>query len=1129
MKKTIQKIQDVDTYFSMHNHSMYSFRDGYATPKEYLDKAHELNLKGFAITEHGNQCSWVYFDKIKKDYPNIKMVYGNEFYEYDNNNSQNMLNQHLKEAVENKYYHLLVLAKDEEGRKIINRLQRLSNENFYFKPRVNLSMFEKEDCSHLIVSSACLASRLARHKENEEICIEYIKEYKKVFPNFYLEVQSHSTIQQQEYNKFIIYLSEITNTPFVITTDSHYANKEDSVYHAWHVKNSKDKEAISEIYDGCHLQSPREIHECLDSQIGHDNVEKGLRETLTILDSIEDVCMPWQEPQLPLFEIPKDFENDFEYLKYLTKDVGWKNRRLDTFPIEKQKIYMERLDYELSVINKMGFNGYFLIVWDFINWAKNNGVEVGAGRGSACSSCCNWLLGISDPDPIKYKLVFERFLNVERVSMPDIDCDFSDREKIVEYLTVKYGYDKVAQVCNFNYITPLVAIKTACKVTNVSFSIATQLSSHFTKKTWKECIESETDFIEKNNKYYEVFEIASKLSGRINSLGTHAGGLVIARTTLDDYIGTLKTAKEGIAVNVDKKMCESIGLVKFDLLGVATLRMVQEAKRDANMENFEIDINNEKFIHDTKTYELIAKANTNAVFQLESAGMKDLCTRLKPSSVEEVSDIIALYRPDAMMSLEDYIKNKTDTEHIEYWCKEAKDILSDTYGALVYQEEMMDIVRIIGGRTYGGADRFRKGVGKKDLSLVMAEAISLKNEIIQNGFSEELAQTISDYLMKFGNYLFCKSHSIGYTVLVMQTAYIKAHFPLHFFKALLNLNKDDYGNLNKYISDAQDCGVEVMKPNINKSQREFSVVDGKILFGLEGIKDNGTSNVDLILEEREKGNFKNMKDLLERVPMHKKSVVSLIKSGAIPSNNKKDMLMAYGKSLFKKSEFRPIKSFSMTLSMAYELTGIDFEPLSKEERICLLNNFKKQNFEIKQEEQEKKHLEEFQAKYMTNDEYWEYETLSIFLTNNPFKESEPYLKKINAGIDIGKMAIPNKKETSDDEEIENEENNIKYEPLEYLKEETETPTKCIVVGVVTKITKKKDRHGKDYAFINLYSESGLLEITVWSNQYSEFKDFIKKGNSLAIVCNKQDNDQLVAKAVQSYDKWIEYVKNKHNM
>ena len=373
-------------YTSLHNHTMYSLLDGYATPKEYLEQATKIGLKAFAITEHGNEYSWCYFDKLKKDYPNVKMIYGVEFYE--------CFDIDVKDK-ESKYFHLIVLARNEKGRKAINKLVTKSNlHGFYYKPRIDLNCFKELNCGQdIIVSSACLASKLARENDYNK-CIDYVNEYKTIFPYFYLEMQSHSHEDQSIYNQKILKLSKDTNTPYIITTDSHVATKEDLFYQGKHVQIAHDAETASELYEGCYLQTEEEIHMIMDSQIGKEAVDIGLLRTNEIADMIEDVHMPFQDPKLPTFPLPDGFKDNYDYLKHLVNN-GWYQRGFDKFPDEKQQEYRQRIDYELNIIHSMGFDGYFLIVWDFINFAKNNDVMIGAGRGSCAGSLVCFALHIT--------------------------------------------------------------------------------------------------------------------------------------------------------------------------------------------------------------------------------------------------------------------------------------------------------------------------------------------------------------------------------------------------------------------------------------------------------------------------------------------------------------------------------------------------------------------------------------------------------------------------------------------------------------------------------------------------------------------------------------------------------------
>lgn len=1055
---------------ALHNHSEFSVLDGFAHPQEYLDRAQEIGLKAFAITEHGNQYSWVYFDELKKNYPDIKIIYGVELYECFNTKVQDK---------DNKYFHLVALAKNERGRIALNEIITISNfEGFYYKPRVDLQTLSPY-ANDIVVLSACLASKIARESDYKK-CIQYVQKYKSIFPHFYLEMQSHDTDDQREYNQKILKLSQDTNTDFVITTDSHAATKDDLYYQARHVQIAHDDETLTEVYSGCYLQSEDEIHEIMDTQIGSENVDFGLEKSNEIADSIDIVDMPFQEPQLPTFPLPDGYKDNFEYLKHLT-GLGWITRGIDKMSDEEQSIRRKRLDYELGIIHQMNYDGYFLIVWDFINYAKNNDIIVGDGRGSGGGAIVNYLLGISELDPIKYDLIFERFLNPERVSMPDIDLDFADRDKIISYLMQKYGDDRVCQIINFSYITPVVAIKDVARVLGIPYFVSDKISKKFVYETFEECVANNPNLYEEYIDYKELFDIASKISGRVRNASIHAGGVGIVDTKITDYMAMKVGNKGEHVIQVDKKKVEEIGIIKFDILGVATLGVVQEVMHEVGLTPWDLNINNPKFANDEATFKLLQSARTNGVFQVESQGMKDLLLRLQPTSLEDVSAILALYRPDSMAMLEDYIYYKHHPDEITYWHPDMIPLLEKTYGCIIYQEEIMDIVRVMGGRTYGGADKFRKGIGKKDKTLVKQEADKLYSEILKNGYIEELAKRISEYMATMGGYSFNKSHSALYAILTMKTAYLKAHYPAHFFCALLNQNKSDYGVINKYIIDAKEFGVEILPPHINKSARGFTVNDGKILFGLEAIKGIGEKFVDEILEERSETKFLSYKDFVERVSPQKSQIISLVKAGAIPCKNKKRFLINYAKELFEYKTYADVTTLPK-LSILQEQYGIDTSTIKdKEARLKLYNQRKAIEYQILQDNKFNAHMNDFSEKYLQNEEFWEFDALSIFISNNPFEQAYRFISQ------------------SFDDVPDNGEG--------------------VTVGIIANVTKKKDRKGKQFAFISLYSAFGLIEITCWHTQLKQYEDLIKRGNQVAIMFNKKDNKATV-KLMKTYQQWL---------
>lgn len=1084
-------------YSSLHNHTYYSLLDGYGSPKEMLDRAKEIGVKAFAATEHGNMYSSIYFDLIKKDYPDIKMIYGCELYECEDITVKDK---------DNKYFHLICLIRNEQGRKDLNKVITKSNfEGFYFKPRCTVEDI-KPYADNFVISSACLASKLARESDFEK-CIEYVNEYKEAFPYFFLEMQSHSHQDQCSYNQKILELSKRTNTPFIITTDSHAPKKEDLYYQDKLIQigrksSNNDKNAIenSEVYEGCYMQSEDEIHEIMDSQIGYENVCLGLENTNKVANLIENVDMPFQKPQLPTFPLPDGYRDNNEFLWHLVRQ-GWKDRGYDNLSEDEQQVRRTRLNYEMGIIHSMGFDGYFLFVWDFIKAAEKLGIEVGKGRGSAAGSLVCYCCHITDIDPIKYGLIFERFLNPERVGLPDIDTDVGNRDAIIDYLVDKYGEERVCQIINYSYITPTVAITDVGKILGFPYNQMQKLSQKFTFDKWDDCMKANPNLLADNPQYADLFDIAKHLSGRVKTVSIHAGGVGIVDTTINDYMPMKIGTKGEHVIQVDKHYVEDIGIVKFDLLGVATLNLVKEIKDDLHLDPWDYDINNPEFENDKATYELLASGKTNGVFQVESAGMKDLLIRLKPKleqlDFEVISVILALYRPDSMGALDEYVEMATGGSRPPSIHPDMDEILKDTNYCMIYQEQLLDIVKKFGGRTYGGADLFRKAIGKKIVESVQKESEILRGEIVANGYSKEIADKIADELASKGGYLFNKSHSFSYAVLCFETAWFKAHYPTYFFKALFNQNKDKAGAINKYILDARYFNVDIMPPNINHSGMNFTVDKDKVLFGLSAIGGIGESLSKQIIEERENnGIYKSFDDLIQRLSLGKASVIALIKSGAIPCKNKREKLISY-----LKSEYQPLKFSEVQSLPTYKKLEEDWNinlkkyaiPSSgkrivydKEALLAEYNRLKKIQFEENQKIRFQKYIDD-NKKYLEDEQFWEFQTLQVFINDNPFDAAYTFLTPF---------------------------------------EDVPDGEKCTLVGIIAKVQKKKDKNGKQFAYINIYSSFGLVEGIVWHSQLKEYEDLVKKGQQVAILCKKDSEEKVIVEKLKPYSKWLEYVRKK---
>ena len=1051
--------------------------DGFSSPEENLKRASELGLKAIAITEHGEVTSWPYYSELKDKYPDVKLLYGIEAYECED--------REVKDK-NSKYWHLIIITKNEAGRQTVNRLSTLGHlHGFYSRPRITKEDIAKEDTNNLIILSACLASRLSK-TDDYDTCVKLVQEYKSLFPHYYLEVQAHANSEQAKYNQKIMRLANDTHTKVVVTNDVHAATKEALYYQDYFLRIAHDTETAAEIYEGCYFMSRREQHEVLDGQIGYDAAEWCINNTDEIADLCDYVDMPWHEPELPKIEIPPQYSNSAAYLKDLVKE-GWKKRGIDKFDVEKQKIYRKRVDDELFVIEKKDFCDYFLILVDYINWCKKNDVIVGPGRGSAAGSLVCYLIGITQLDSIKYELDFGRFLTIERKDLPDVDVDVSDRAKVVEYLTRKYGEDRVVQVMNIVYTTPVTSIQDVGKVLGFPYAEIRKISEKFVQKTWKDCLEANPEVAE-NPRYKELLDIAEHINGRPRGYGIHAGGVIVCRHPYYEYIGIRHGADGEHVISVDKVMDEKIGLVKFDILGVASLVAIDEAKREDNIPDWEIDINNPEFENDKASYDLICSGRTDNLFQIESSGMKDLVAQLQPRSIEELSALIALYRPDAMPSIPTYVDCKYHPEHIHYFHPDMEPIFRSTYGVNIYQEQSMKLTKVFGGRSDAGADRMRKCLAKKKPEKVKEEVELLHDEILANGYDKATAEYICNELSTKGGYGFNASHSQAYAVICLQTAYLKAHHPLAFFKAMLNLNKAKVGKVNKIMVDARSFDIQILPPSINRSGMDFTVSNGKILFGLSAIGGIGNTLAETIIAERDRnGKFKGLDDFTSRVRATKAQIIALVKSGAIPTKNKRIFLEKYIASGLEQSEFKPVSTLP-TKAVLLSKWDIDTEhykvgkKVDKETVLRIYNEKRRVVHETEKLKKKEAYMAEQSEKYLKDEQFWEFQTLQTFIIDkNPFEKAYEYIKDFS---------------------------------------ELETGDSCVLVGIIAKIQKKKTKTGMQFAFVNLYSGDGIIELTVWPRILSDYQDLIVKGSQVAVLGKKEDESHVIANDFKPYKQWL---------
>lgn len=739
-------MERVKYHSELHNHdTIGSLLDGFGTPKEMMDRCEELGIYGYATTNHGTEYSLYYFAEIEGKY-NTKTLYGIEFYECDD---------HTVQDPDNKYYHLLVIAKNDKGITALHQLTTLSEfEGKYYKPRIDLEQL-KPYANDLIIGSACLASKLNRgtYEDMKRSALEY----KEIFgDNFYLELQAHTSDDQIQYNKKLMKLHYDTGIPYIITSDSHYVKKEDALKHSKFInvnRNNADITTIGEIYENCYLHSTDEMYEIMfQSGLTEDEITIGLQNT----NYITDICngkVKFGNPELPEVQIPEEFKNSKEYFLHLIYQ-GWKDRNMEeqikNDTRHTREDYMARLEKEINVISEMGFIDYHLIVADYMQWTVNQGIPTGFGRGSGAGAMVNYLLKITNINPMLYDLIFERYLNPERISLPDIDSDFSsaDRYKVINYLKEKYGQDYVAQIINLSKFKPKVAIADAGRMNGISTSEVNALKEFMTGDTIEESIEDNmknTKFQELLHKHADTIDLAKSFEGKVKTIGINACGTIISSKPIYDYCGMKQGEDDEQLLQVDKVICEKLGMVKMDILGVKVLDLINMTLQLKGINYYDF-VNNIDF-NDEKVYDFIAQGLTCGIFQLESYNMTKFFTRLKPKNLEDLCLGISAYRPGSMQYVDDIINRKDGLEEVQYDDDCLEPVLKNTYGIAVYQEQIMQMLQVMAGFSYGRADVVRRGLAKKHKEYILAQRDAfLYGEVkMLNEFNNDGTNVIKTY------------------------------------------------------------------------------------------------------------------------------------------------------------------------------------------------------------------------------------------------------------------------------------------------------------------------------------------------------------------------------------------------
>jgi DNA polymerase-3 subunit alpha len=878
----------------LHVHTHYSLLDGLSKIDELLEYVKESGMDSVAITDHGNLYGAVEFYQKAQKY-GIKPIIGLEGYIATGDMRDKQPN------IDDKRWHITLLAENQTGYKnLIKLITEAHLHGFYYKPRFDKALLRKYS-EGIIALSGCLAAEIPRLIQAKKIdqAKKTIAEYKDVFGenNFFLEMQSHPNLKdQREVNEALYRLGKETSTPVVATQDSHYTRSEDAEAHdvllAIQTGNKVDDDnRLTFKDDDFSVKSPKQMAaEFADYPEAIENTQKIAQRC--------NVEIEFNKIQLPNYEVPENFTAK-TYLKKLCQD-GLKNRYGEN-PSEE---ILKRLEYELSVINNTGFASYMLIVQDFVSWAKSQNIVVGPGRGSAAGSIVSYLLNITKIDPIEFGLIFERFLNPERASMPDIDLDFADtrRDEVLRYVSDKYGKDKVAQIITFGTMAARAAVRDVGRALGYPYGycdkIARLIPMFYSLEKAMDEIGELKQVYEQDARAKKLLDMARKLEGVARHASVHACGVVITQQPLVDIVPLQHApqSEQGTLTQFEMHAIEDLGLLKMDFLGLKNLSIIQNTLEEIKRRTGEaIDIDNIA-LDEQKVYELLQRGETTAIFQLESSGMRRYLKELKPTEFEDIIAMISLYRPGPMELIPDFIARKHGKQKISYIHPKLKPILKNTYGIAVYQEQVLQIARDLGGFTYGEADVLRKAIGKKIKKLLDEQQEKWMNGLTKNGVDQKTATRLWEFVKPFASYGFNRSHAACYARIAYETAYLKALYPLEFMTALLNAEQKNIDRMAFIIEEAKNMDIKILPPSINESEYGFTVIsDMAIRFGLAAIKNVGANFVREIIEERNRnGKFNSLENLAERMnskDFNKKSLESLIKAGALDELNQRNALL----------------------------------------------------------------------------------------------------------------------------------------------------------------------------------------------------------------------------------------------
>ena len=1041
------------SFVHLHVHTEYSLLDGACRIDRMMDRVKELGQDTIAITDHGVMYGCIDFYKAAKA-AGIKPIIGCEVYV-----ARRKMGDRIH-GVDNDPYHLVLLCKNRTGyENLCYMVSQAFLRGFYGKPRIDLDLL-RERHEGLIALSACLAGAIPQYlmAESYEEAKKYALTMAEIMGegNFYLELQDHGLSEQQAVNQGVRRIARETGLPLVVTNDAHYLRREDAKMQDVLLciqtgKTVDDENRMRFPSDDFYLKSEQELRELFPG------CEEAFENTVKIAEKC-NLDFVFHEYHLPSFPVPEGYTNE-EYFRKLCYD-GFRER----YP-EPPREYKDRLEYEIGVISRMGYVNYYLIVWDFIHYAKKSGIPVGPGRGSGAASIVAYCMHITEVDPMKYALIFERFLNPERVSMPDFDTDFCQerRGEVIEYVMGKYGADHVAQIATFGTMAARGAIRDVGRALNFSYAetdVVAKLVPSTPHITLKEAIESSPklkEMYQNDGRIQTLVDTAMSLEGMPRNTSTHAAGVVITADPVYSYV-PLSTNDNTVVTQYTMTTIEELGLLKMDFLGLRNLTVIRDAEEQIQKQNpnFFIDKIPD---NDPETFAMLAEGKTQGVFQLESAGITGVCINMKPTSIEDLTAIVALYRPGPMDSIPTFIANKLDPRKIRYKTPLLEPILKVTYGCIVYQEQVIEIFRSLGGYTMGQADNIRRAISKKKMKVIEAERkVFVYGDPEQNisgaiakGVSEQAAQSIYDEIVDFANYAFNKAHAVCYAVVSYQTAYLKCHYPRQYMAALMTSVLDSAEKISGYIAECKEIGIVTLPPDINHSDDHFIVEGDCIRFGLGAVKNVGHGLIRTMVGKRNEGGpFKTLEEFLERMgegELNKRAVENFIKCGAMDcfGYHRSELLSVYESMMDSVSSSRR-KNLDGQMGL--------FSMLSEEDAAASIPIPKKAEFP--------------RAELMA----MEKETTGIYISGHPMDDYRNYLK--------GTSVVPISALTG-------EESQFKDEQI------------VSIAGIVQTIKMKMTRNNSMMAYVTVEDDTASIELIVFSNALNEHGGYLRENAPVVVV------------------------------